>query len=203
MDQIMTAMDVFPTFMDAVGIEPGEHFPWDGQSLWPSIADGAAAPRTEDVFFVSETPIYGEFHLTVFNEEWKLMQEVIQDQVTTTVTNHLFRIAEDPNEYNNLASSPSRHRAGLRGPHPPLARPLSHPGHPLGAGAAARLAGAQGLGLLSTPVESLQPEAAKGMAPTETINRVLDMQLGERGRLVYDCETRWYLAGLCTKNSGP
>lgn len=203
MDQIMTAMDVFPTLMDAVGIEPGEHFPWDGQSLWPAIADGAPAPRTEDVFFVSETPIYGEFHLTVFNEEWKLLQEVIQDQITTTVTNHLFRVAEDPNEYNNLASAHPdivedyadrirRWRAlypiqGTRSalvPPPGWRAPKDWATYP-------------------RPVESLQPEAAKGMAPTETINRVLDMQLGERGRLVYDCETRWYLAGLCTKNSKP
>ena len=200
MDQIMTAMDVFPTLVDAAGIEPGEHFPWDGQSLWPSIADGAPAPRTEDVFFVSETPIYGEFHLTVFNEEWKLLQEVIQDQVTITVTNHLFRIAEDPNEYNNLASAHPdivqdyadrirRWRAlypiqGTRSalvPPPGWRAPKDWATYP-------------------RPLESLQPEAAKGMAPSETINRVLDMQLGERGRLVYDCETRWYLAGLCTKN---
>ena len=50
------------------------------------------------------------------------------------------------------------------------------------------------------PLETLQPDAAPGMAPTETIKRVLDMQHGERGRLVYDCETRWYLGGLCTAN---
>ena len=50
------------------------------------------------------------------------------------------------------------------------------------------------------PVEDLQESAAPGMAPTEMIERILDMQHGERGRLVYDCVTRWYLAGLCTKN---
>ena len=201
MDQIMTAMDVFPTLMDAADIESGEHFPWDGQSLWPSIADGAPAPRTEDVFFVSETPIYGEFNLTVFNEEWKLVQEVVQDQVTTTVTNHLFRIAEDPNEYNNLASA-----------HPDIVQDYAdrirrwralYPIH----GTRSALVPPPGWrapkdwASYPRPLETLQPDAAKGMAPTETINRVLDMQLGERGRLVYDCETRWYLAGLCTKNS--
>ena len=53
----------------------------------------------------SARPIYGQFNLTVFNEQWKLVQEVVQDQLTTTVTNHLFHIGDDPNEYNNLASA--------------------------------------------------------------------------------------------------
>ena len=105
MDQIMSVMDVFPTLMEAVGGTPGEHLPWDGASLWPAIRDGQPAPRDEDLFFASETPIYGHFNLTLFNEEWKLVQEILQDQVTTTVTNHLFKISEDPNEYNNLASA--------------------------------------------------------------------------------------------------
>ena len=196
----MTVMDVFPTLMDAAGIEPGEYFPWDGSSLWPAIANGAAAPRTEDVFFVSETPIYGQFHVTVFNEEWKLVQEIEQDQLTTTVTNHLFRIGEDPNEYNNLAAA-----------HPDLVQDYAerirrwralHPIH----GTRSSLAPPPGWrapldwASYPRPVDTLQPEAAPGMAPTETIKRVLDMQHGERGRLVYDCETRWYLAGLCTAN---
>ena len=200
MDQIMTVMDVFPTLMDAVGIEAGEHFPWDGSSLWPAIAEGAEAPRSDDVFFVSETPIYGMFNLTVFNEEWKLVQEVEQDQLTTTVTNHLFRIGEDPNEYNNLAAAHPdiveeyaerirRWRAlypitGTRSslmPPPGWRAPLDWATYP-------------------RPIESLQPDTAPGMAPTPAIRHVLDMQHGERGRLVYDCETRWYLGGLCTAN---
>ena len=53
--------------------------------------------------FASEIPIYGSFKLTAFDEEWKLVQEMEQDQLSTTVTNYLFKIAEDPYEYNNLA----------------------------------------------------------------------------------------------------
>ena len=76
MESIMTVMDVFPTLMDAAGIEPGPHYPWDGRSLWPAIKDGKQQPRQDDVFFVSETPIYGQIMTTVFNEEWKLVQEI-------------------------------------------------------------------------------------------------------------------------------
>jgi arylsulfatase A-like enzyme len=143
MDQIMTAMDVFPTLADAAGIEMKNTFSLDGSSLWPAISKGAKAPRDEFVFLASETPIYGHFNLTLFNDHWKLVQEIEQDQLTTTVTNHLFNIAEDPNEYNNRASA-----------------------HP-------------------------------GMPPSKFIERILDMQHGARGRLTYDCETQWYLGGLC------
>lgn len=103
MDQIMTIMDVFPTLAEAAGIKTGNTKTLDGRSLWPSIIEGEEAPRDEFVFFASETPIYGHFNLTLFNDEWKLVQVVDQEQITTTVTNHLFKISEDPFEYNNLA----------------------------------------------------------------------------------------------------
>ncbi len=200
MDQIMTAMDLFPTLMDATGIDPGEHFKWDGRSMWPSIADGVQAPPTDDIFFTSETPIYGQFHFTVFNDEWKFVQEIDQDQITVSIINHLFRIDEDPNEYNNLAEAyPEvvqdyaervRNWRALY----PIAGTRSSLSPPPGWRAPKDWA------TYPHPVESLQEEPARGMAPTETTKRMLDMQHGERGRLVYDCESRWYLAGLCTKN---
>ncbi len=200
MAQIMTVMDVFPTLMDALGISPGEHFPWDGRSMWPAIRDGKAMPLEADVFFASETPIYGQFNLTVFDEEWKLVQEIEQDQVTTTVTNHLFRIQDDPNEYNNLAPA-----------HPEVVERLAerirhwralHPIH----GTRSQLVPPPGWrapkdwSTYPQPLEALQDAPAPGMAPTPTIERILDMQHGERGRLTYDCESRWYLGGLCTRN---
>ncbi len=67
--------------------------------------DGAKwlASEEETVFdYIPLVPIYGNFNLTVFNDEWKLVQEVDQDQLSTTVTNYLFRIQDDPNEYNKL-----------------------------------------------------------------------------------------------------
>ena len=83
------------------------------------------------------------------------MQEVDQDQLETTVTNYLFRIQEDPNEYNNLAQA-----------------------HP----------------------EVVQAGPAPGMPPNKQIERILDMQHGERGRLVYDCAPKWWLGGMCLSN---
>ena len=199
MDQIMTVMDVFPTLMDAAGLRPGEHFPWDGASLWPAIRDGSPAPRQSDVFFASETPIYGHFNLTLFNEEWKLVQEILQDQVTTTVTNHLFKISQDPNEYNNLAAD-----------QPDLVATMAerirnwralYPIH----GTRSHLVGPPGWrapkdwASYPRPLESLQAAPAPGMPPPGVEN-ILDLQHGERGRLIYDCESKWYLGGLCLRN---
>ena len=92
MTDIMTVMDVFPTLAQATGVEALNRRAFDGRSMWPAIADSVAMPRSELVYFASETPIYGHFNLTAFNDEWKLVQEIQQDQLETTVTNHLFRI---------------------------------------------------------------------------------------------------------------
>jgi len=49
-------------------------------------------------------------------------------------------------------------------------------------------------------LDELQSEAAPGMPPNKQIEKILDMQHGERGRLVYDCAPKWWLAGLCVGN---
>ena len=105
MTSIMTAMDVFPTLAAGAGVTPGnDTFKLDGKSLWPAIRDGKPAPRSEFIFFGSEIPIRGSFMLTAFNDHWKLVQEVEQGLLSATVTNYLFRIEDDPGEYNNLAA---------------------------------------------------------------------------------------------------
>jgi len=199
MDQIMTVMDVFPTLAEAVDVEVQEGFPLDGRSLWPAIEHGAAAPRDDYVFFASETPIYGHFNLTLFNDEWKLVQEIDQDQLTTTVTNHLFRISDDPNEYNNLASA-----------HPDVVQELAERVqswralYPI-SGTRSQLVPPPGWrapidwATYPQPLDQLQSDPAPGMPPPKFL-RVLDLQHGERGRLEYDCESKWYLGGLCLKN---
>jgi len=199
---IMTVMDVFPTLAEAAGIDPQNRRKLDGRSMWPAIADGVQQPRQDWVYFVSEVPIYGHFNLTVFNDEWKLVQEVEQDQLSTTVTNYLFRIKDDPNEYNNLASQfpdvvqelsrliqerralyPINGTRSRLAPPPGWRAPLDWAHYPV-------------------PLDKLQAGPAKGPAAehSDTIERTLDWQHGERGRLIYDCAPKWWLAGLCLKN---
>ncbi len=200
MTDIMTAMDVFPTLAEAAGIEPQNTFKLDGRSMWPSISEGIRQPRNDFVFFGSEVPIYGSFNFTVFNDEWKLMQEVDQDQLNITVTNYLFRIKDDPYEHNNLA-----------GKHPEVVAALSEEIRDWRAlypvnGTRSKLVPPPGWraprdwATYPQPIDELQPETNTGMAPTETILRILDRDHGERGRLVYDCEPEWWSLGFCLKN---
>ena len=197
MGQIMTAMDVFPTLAEAAGVEPGNTRRFDGQSLWPAIADGKAVPREDLVFFGAEMQIPGSYNFTAFDDEWKLIQEIEQGQLETTVTNYLFRIQDDPNEYVNLAQS-----------HPDVVQRLTREIvdwralHPVN-GTHNYLAPPPGWrapkdwATYPIPIEDLQDEPARGMAPTDTIKRALDFQHGERGRLLYDCKPKWWLGGAC------
>ncbi|MCB1703635.1 MAG: sulfatase-like hydrolase/transferase [Halioglobus sp.] len=197
MTDIMTVMDVFPTLAEAAGVEPRNRRRFDGHSLWPAIADGVAMPRQELVYFASETPIYGHFNLTAFNDEWKLVQEIEQDQLETTVTNYLFRIEDDPNEYNNLAQS-----------HPDVVQALSgmirdwRALYPIN-GTRSQIMPPPGWraprdwASYPIPLSELQPGPAPGMPPDKTIERILDFQHGDRGRLSYDCTPKWWLGGIC------
>ena len=199
-DQIMTVMDVFPTLAEATGVTPLNTFPFDGSSLWSSIKEGEIHERDELVMFASEIPIYGSFKLTAFDEEWKLVQEMEQDQLSTTVTNYLFKIAEDPYEYNNLAGEypevvddmsraimdwralyPVSGTRSVLIPPPGWRPPKDWASYP-------------------RPLDELQTQETLGMAPTETIQRILDMQHGQRGRLVYACSKRWWSFGICIKD---
>ncbi len=197
---IMTVMDVFPTLAEAAGIETKNSRKLDGNTLWSAISEGKSAPRESYLFFASETPIYGHFNLTAFNDEWKLVQEVEQDQLSTTVTNYLFKISEDPYEYNNLASQ-----------YPEQVQQMSALIHDWRAlypihGTRSQLAPPPGWrapkdwASYPIPLAQLQDEPARTPAPSEFIEQILDVQHGERGRLRYDCTPTWWLGGLCQKN---
>ncbi|NQX89265.1 MAG: arylsulfatase [Halioglobus sp.] len=199
MTDIMTVMDVFPTLADAAGIKALNQRSFDGHSVWPAIADGIRMPRQKLVYFASETPIYGQFNLTAFNDKWKLVQEVQQNQLETTVTNYLFRIEDDPNEHNNLAQSFPQVVQNLsdkirdwRGLYP-ISGTRSQLAPPPGWRAPKDWA------TYPIPLEDLQDVSAPGMAPDKRTERILDFQHGDRGRLTYDCTPTWWLGGLCIK----
>ncbi|MEK9870731.1 MAG: sulfatase-like hydrolase/transferase [Gammaproteobacteria bacterium] len=198
-DQIMSVMDVFPTLAAAAGIEAGNTFELDGRNMWPAIAQGEAVPLEKPLMFASEIPIYGSFKFTAFDESWKLVQEVEQEQLSVTVTNYLFDISKDPNEYNNLASA-----------YPKVVEQLSEEIHEWRAlypinGTRSELVPPPGWraprdwASYPIPLEELQDQSNTGMAPTPSILRVLDWQHGSRGRLEYNCSSRWWSGGVCIK----
>ena len=200
-DQVMTVMDVFPTLADAAGVDPLNTFEFDGSSLWPSISDGTTHTREDMIMFASEIPIYGSFKLTAFDNTWKLVQEMEQDQLSTTVTNYLFKIADDPNEYNNLAAeypdivvSMSKAISEWRALHPVSGtRSVLIP--PPGWRAPKDWAS------YPRPLEDLQSDTTLGLVPSELYLRILDMQHGQRGRLMYGCSERWWSLGFCLESN--
>ena len=200
-DQVMTVMDVFPTLADAAGVDPLNTFEFDGSSLWPSISEGTTHTREDMIMFASEIPIYGSFKLTAFDNTWKLVQEMEQDQLSTTVTNYLFKIADDPNEYNNLAAeypdivvSMSKAISEWRALHPVSGtRSVLIP--PPGWRAPKDWAS------YPRPLEDLQSDATLGLVPSELYLRILDMQHGQRGRLMYGCSERWWSLGFCLESN--
>jgi arylsulfatase A-like enzyme len=200
-DQVMTVMDVFPTLADAAGVDPLNTFEFDGSSLWPSISEGATHSREDMIMFASEIPIYGSFKLTAFDDTWKLVQEMEQDQLSTTVTNYLFKITDDPNEYNNLADE-----------HPEIVVSMSHAIsewralHPV-SGTRSVLIPPPGWrapkdwASYPRPLEDLQSDTTLGLVPSELYLRILDMQHGQRGRLMYGCSERWWSLGFCLESN--
>ncbi|MDA8796966.1 arylsulfatase [Luminiphilus sp.] len=200
-DQVMTVMDVFPTLADAAGVDPLNTFEFDGSSLWPSISEGTTHRREDMIMFASEIPIYGSFKLTAFDNTWKLVQEMEQEQLSTTVTNYLFKIADDPNEYNNLAAeypdivvSMSKAISEWRALHPVSGtRSVLIP--PPGWRAPKDWAS------YPRPLEDLQSDTTLGLVPSELYLRILDMQHGQRGRLMYGCSERWWSLGFCLESN--
>jgi len=198
-DQIMSVMDVFPTLAAAAGIEAGNTFKLDGRNMWPAIALDETVSLEKPLMFASEIPIYGSFKFTAFDEDWKLVQEVEQEQLSITVTNYLFDIANDPNEYNNLASA-----------YPDIVEQFSQAIHDWRAqypinGTRSELVPPPGWraprdwASYPIPLEELQEQSNTGMAPSPSILRVLDWQHGSRGRLEYNCTTRWWSGDVCIK----
>jgi arylsulfatase A-like enzyme len=197
-ESIMTVMDVFPTLAAAADIETRNERRLDGRNLWPAIQGGKPAPREDLIFFASETPIRGSIAITAFDDEWKLVQDIRQGQLSAEVTNHLFRIADDPYEYNDLASQ-----------HPDVVARMAQAIHhwrtryPI-AGTRSELVPPPGWraprdwASYPVPIEELQDEPAPGMAPDHRTKQILDWQHGESGRLLYDCDPYpWLGGGLC------
>ncbi len=193
-DQLMTVMDVFPTLAAAAGIPTGNALELDGLNLWPALSGGPVIPRKEYVIFASETPVRGSISFAALNDEWKLLLQVEENLLSVDVQSMLFRIREDPHEYQNLAQEHPRlvqkltrkinywrtlyPISGVRSqlvPPPGWRAPKDWAGYPV-------------------PLSELQDDTSTGMAPPNAL-RLLDYLHGERGRLIYNCEPYSVLGG--------
>jgi arylsulfatase A-like enzyme len=105
MAQMMTVMDVLPTLAAAAGVKVEPTSQLDGQDMWPALATGKTIPRQSPVGFVSEIPLPGLIHTAIFDGPWKLVQVLREKQTETQLRTFLFKVADDPNEENDLADA--------------------------------------------------------------------------------------------------
>tara|TARA_B100000446_G_scaffold93839_4_gene88026 strand:- start:18847 stop:20334 length:1488 start_codon:yes stop_codon:yes gene_type:complete len=103
-NSIMTMMDVFPTLAAAADISTANTNPLDGRDFSEALKNNQPIARVDYVHFVSEIPQRDYFNLTVFNDTWKLVQIINQQQTQMTLINQLFRISDDPYEQHDLAA---------------------------------------------------------------------------------------------------
>ena len=184
-------------FEAAAGLAPDGDKRLDGVDMSAVIFDAAAGQRERPLYFASEIPTFGSFQFAVIDGRWKLVEFVERDWLSTSVTRQLFRIDADPHELNNVAEA-----------HPNVVERLAkllHDRrmlHPVG-GIRGRIASPPGWhppqdwATYPRPMEGLQADPASSMAPTPLIERALDYNHGERGRIIYDCEPVLGMGGAC------
>jgi arylsulfatase A-like enzyme len=186
-ESILSVMDLFPTLAAAAGIETGARRDLDGRDAWQAIREGRPLSLDRKLFFGAEMTVPGQYMFTAFDDDWKLVQEVVRGSLSFEVTNHLFRIADDPHERQNLAAD-----------HPDVVARLQddiirwralHPigGTPSGIVPPPGWRAPTDWATYPVAIDALQPEPAPGMTPPAMI-RMMDFMHGEAGRVIYDCE---------------
>lgn len=101
-DQMVTALDWFPTLASAAGLETGNERPFDGLDMWSAMRNGERVDRGS--LLIGAT---GNF--AVFRGGWKYVETTLRR--TGETHTFLFRIDDDPLEERNLLDAePTRAR---------------------------------------------------------------------------------------------
>jgi len=102
---VVSVLDVFPTFAEAAGVKMGAEKKLDGQTRWSALMNEGEDPRNGDLYFASNSPIFDKYHLSVLEKQWKLVQIIDHKSASTEVENFLFDINVDPEEKKNLTKA--------------------------------------------------------------------------------------------------
>ncbi|MBK1792114.1 sulfatase-like hydrolase/transferase [Persicirhabdus sediminis] len=89
-DEVMLTMDLFPTVLEAAGIEYNDDYPLDGVSLWPAVSK--QEPLAERDLFWMHTE-----RLVMRRGDWKLIRQDGGEE--------LYNLADDLAEANDLSAS--------------------------------------------------------------------------------------------------
>jgi len=104
-EDVMSVLDVFPSFAKAAGVPMGNEKKLDGQDRWQALKNSGEDPRTGDLYFASNSPILDKYHVSVMEKRWKLVQIIDHISAETEVENFLFDMTIDAEEKNNLAEA--------------------------------------------------------------------------------------------------
>ncbi|MCP5116505.1 MAG: arylsulfatase [bacterium] len=92
-EQVITALDVFPTMAAAAEVTVGGDKPLDGKNLWPALRAGRTTDR--EPFILGANGSY-----TVLRGEWKLVRHAEPGDNPS----ELYNLSADPNEKRDLAA---------------------------------------------------------------------------------------------------
>jgi arylsulfatase A-like enzyme len=91
-DEMIHAVDWYPTLLGLAGAQSGKAKPLDGMDVWLTISEGKPSPRTEIVYNVEP------FRAAVRQGDWKLVW-----RTTLPFSVELYNIPQDPSEKNSVA----------------------------------------------------------------------------------------------------
>jgi len=75
-ENVISVLDVFPSFSEAAGVTPGYTKDVDGINRWDAITGKGAKDRGDPLVFTSNVPVYNRFQYGVLDGPWKLVQHV-------------------------------------------------------------------------------------------------------------------------------
>lgn len=104
-NQMVTALDWFPTLASAAGLETGNERPFDGLDMWSAMRSGERVDRGS--LLIGAT---GNF--AVFRDGWKYVENTLRR--TGETQRFLFRIDDDPLEERNLLDAEPERARQLR-----------------------------------------------------------------------------------------
>ncbi|MAZ88747.1 MAG: hypothetical protein CL693_13995 [Cellvibrionaceae bacterium] len=211
-DQLVSPMDILPTLMALVDIDWRGEKSLDGIDWSPLLLSSSPIAElvARELTLVEEAPHYGSFKLLQFDttqttptsplgpilsqhieqgfSQLNIQQQLCEDkyhQATCTAVEGLNQNG-DANKSREKLSELTRQRRALHPINGVRQKPLPPPGW--------RSPSHWQSITLSDAI--LQDSAAPGDVP-EVARLPLDYQLGDKGRIIYDCEPKWWAFGLC------
>ena len=148
-----------------------------------------------DTILIDDVQTKSRFLRSTFNNEWKLVQSISSSLLEINVENKLFNIANDPNEYLDLASQ-----------NPILVTEMAEKIrnwralHPI-AGTRTLLVPPPGWrapkdwSTYTIAKDELQNDASLGFGAHA--HQILDFYLKDHGRIIYDCKAGEWEKGKC------